>query len=86
MKGGIEPAVQGLDIVGAAVGEAGLGVRPHPLVGVELGGAGWEVLKTQTRVAAVSRSTIRAPRRWRRRWRKKAPTSGWRMLWRWQRK
>lgn len=53
VQGGVEATVEGVEIVGATVGQASLGVRPHGLVRIELGGIGREELLVETRVTAA---------------------------------
>jgi hypothetical protein len=47
---GVEAPVEGIEIVGATVRQASLGVGPHHLVRIELGGVGREELELETRV------------------------------------
>lgn len=52
-QGGGEPARQGGEVVGSAVGEPLLRLRPHALIGIELRGIGREELEVQARAAAA---------------------------------
>ena len=52
---GVEAAVKGIEIVGATVGEASLGVCPHDFVRIELKGGGRKELEVETRVTATQR-------------------------------
>ena len=67
LQGGVEATVEGVEIVGATIRQAGLGIRPHGLVGIELGGVGREELEVETwvtpaqlpdRLALVDRSVV----------------------------
>ena len=55
-KRGVESAVEGVQIVGPSIGQAGLGVRPHAFVGIQLRGVGREKLEMEPREAAEQRS------------------------------
>ena len=49
----VQPPVEGVEISGAAIGQASLGIRPDALVGIEFGGVGREIFQMEPRVAAT---------------------------------
>ncbi len=99
-EGGVEPAVEGRQVVGAPVGEASLGVRPHAFVRIQFGRVGREGLQVKPRVAAAKLSNRRplvdqgvvqdhddvALQVTQEMAEEGADVAGWRMVWRWQRK
>ena len=52
-KCGVQAPVEGIEIVGSTIGQAGLGIRPHAFIGIEFGSVGWEKLQVEPRVAAA---------------------------------
>lgn len=52
-KCGVQAPVEGIEVVGPTIGQAGLGIRPHAFIGIEFGGVGREKLQVQPRVAAA---------------------------------
>ena len=55
VAGGVEATVEGIEIVGATIGEASLGVCPNGLVRIELRSVGRKELEVETRVTATKR-------------------------------
>jgi hypothetical protein len=55
VEGGVEAAVQGIEIVRSAIGEAGFGVCPDALVRIQLRSVGREKLEVETRVTVTQR-------------------------------
>jgi hypothetical protein len=53
VEGGVEAAVEGIEIVGTTIGESSLGVCPHNLVRIQLRSVGRKKLEVETRVAAT---------------------------------
>lgn len=60
MKRRIEPLVEGIQIIGPTIREAGLGIRPDAFVRIELGRVGRKKLEVETRVAAAQFANRRA--------------------------
>lgn len=50
---GVQSPVEGIQIVGATVGQASLGIRPHCFVGIQLRCVGREELEVEPRIAAT---------------------------------
>lgn len=50
---GVQAPVEGIEVVGSTIGQAGLGSCPHGFIGIEFGGVGWEILEVEPRVAAA---------------------------------
>ena len=55
VEGGVEATVEGIEIIGATIGEAGLGICPHDLVWIELRSVGRKELEVETWVTATQR-------------------------------
>jgi len=52
-KRGVQPPVEGIQIVGPTIGQTGLGIGPHAFVWIELRRVGREGLEVEPRVAAT---------------------------------